>query len=229
MTECTHNPTARSNRVQFSHYCWYKGTCLHHLASLHSICKDRMQLRCQLGLASTPHSYATYSMFPACLQQTGQTLNACTIILWCHFKKDHNRDRIWMTMLYIIHLSSSLLWKGHESIQKWDENYPIIWFNAKKGHNKKILHNVNIRVHVERHETATHQSGQWRKEERRAEHALYAQGHADLHVQLILIEAGMLLLASKSVFIKCFRYFRISRLRDDPFQLTNAQLTHNYL
>lgn len=25
---------------------------------------------------------------------------------------------------------------------------------------------------------------------RRAEHALYAQGHADLHVQLILIKAG---------------------------------------
>lgn len=34
--------------------------------------------------------------------------------------------------------------------------------------------------------------------ERRAEHALYAQGHADLHVQLILMEAGMMQLASKS-------------------------------
>lgn len=60
----------------------------------------------------------------------------------------------------------------------------------QKGH--KILRNVYIRVHqqihqghVEGHETATYQNGQWRKEGRRAEHALYAQGHADLHVQLI--------------------------------------------
>ncbi len=38
-------------------------------------------------------------------------------------------------------------------------------------------------------ETRAHQSGQWRQEEgSRAEHALYAQGHGDLHVQLTLIQ-----------------------------------------
>lgn len=72
-----------------------------------------------------------------------------------------------------------------------------------------MLHNVNLRVrhrkhqrHVESDETATHQSGQWRKKGRRAAHALYAQGHTDLHVQLILIGAGMMQLALKWAFIK---------------------------
>lgn len=176
----------------------FKGTLLHHLTSLHNICKDRMQLRCQLGLASVPHSYATYYTF-ACSSQAEHSRPAsssCDVTL-----KVHNRDRIWMTVLYIIHLSSSYLWKGHVSIKKWEENYPIIWLYAKKAIIKRILHNVNIRGHVESHETATHQRRQWCKEERRAEHALYAQGHADLHVQLILIDAGMMQLASKSAFI----------------------------
>lgn len=76
--------------------------------------------------------------------------------------KGHNRDRIWMTVLYIIHWSASFLGKGHVSSKMWEENYPIIWPYAKKAIIKQNtkLHNVNIRVHVESHETTTHQSGQ---------------------------------------------------------------------
>lgn len=55
---------------------------------------------------------------------------------------------------------------------------------GKKNKQKRRLHH--------RDNTAlwlTHQSRQWHHEEgRRAEHALYAQGHADLHVLLILIQ-----------------------------------------
>lgn len=44
-------------------------------------------------------------------------------------------------------------------------------------------------------ESRAHPSGQWRHEEgRRDEHAVYAQGHADLHVQLRQIRVGTTLI-----------------------------------
>lgn len=81
-------------------------------------------------------------------------------------------------MLYITHLSSFFYEKD---IKEREQNYPIIWLYAKKA----IITFFYIMSTWRAMSPLLIRAG---SDARRAEHALYSQGHADLHVQLILIQ-----------------------------------------